>query len=137
MKRRLWLIVPRISRQPATADRQQRGRRSETLAARFLTAHGYRIAERNVRCAGAEIDLVAWEQGTLCFVEVRSTSSSRWGGPLATVTARKQHHLLRAGRAYLARLRTPPTQVRFDVVGIEWEQTPPAVSLIRGAFQDS
>ncbi len=102
-----------------------------------MTAHGYRIAERNVRRAGAEIDLVAWEQRTLCFVEVRSTSSSRWGGPLVSVTLPKQRHLLRAARAYLARLRTPPDQVRFDVVAVEWEQTPPAISLIRGAFDAS
>ena len=106
------------------------------MAARFLLRQGYRIVERNVRCAGAEIDLIAWEQQTLCFIEVRSTSSSYWGGPLASITLPKQRHLLRAARAYLARLRTPPAYVRFDVVAVEWEHTPPALSLIRGAFQD-
>ena len=53
--------------------RQQLGARSERLAERFLTSHGYRIEARNVRYPVGELDLVAWDGDTLCFIEVRAT----------------------------------------------------------------
>ncbi len=115
--------------------RQQLGRRSEEAAVRFLQANGYTIAERNVRFPVGEIDVVAWEAETLCFVEVRSASSSQWGGALASVTRPKQRRLIRAAQWYLARRKALPAQIRFDVVAIDWERTPPAMELVRGAFE--
>ena len=103
---------------------------------RWLQDHGYRVCERNVRFPVGEIDIVAQEGATLCFVEVRSTSSSAWGGPLATITHQKQQRLIRAGQWYLQRLRRVPEQIRFDVVSVEWDGTSaPRVELIRGAFE--
>ena len=115
-------------------NRQHLGRRSEEAAVRFLHANGYTIAERNVRFPVGELDVVAWEGETLCFVEVRSASSAQWGGALASVTRPKQQRLIRAAQWYLARRKALPPQVRFDVVAIDWERTPPAVELVRGAF---
>ena len=85
-----------------------------------------------------EIDIVAREGKTLCFIEVRSTSSDRWGGPLASVTERKQHRLVQAARWYLKRRPCPATEIRFDVVAIEWRRDgAPTVQLVRGAFDAS
>ena len=119
----------------AHTARQQRGQRSEQLAVCFLRSAGYQIKETNVRFPVGEIDIVAREGNTLCFVEVRATSSSQWGGPLASIDARKRHRLLQAARWYLARLRQLPLEIRFDVVAITWD-TPdrPSVELIQAAF---
>ena len=44
--------------------------------AAFLEEHGYRILEKNYRCRAGEIDLIAWHQGYLVFVEVKYRSVS-------------------------------------------------------------
>ncbi len=102
---------------------------------RFLTSSGYRIEETNVRFPVGEIDIVAREGAVLCFIEVRSTSSDQWGGPLASITGRKRLRLLRAAQWYLKRIRNEPAEIRFDVVAIDWSiDDRPAVELVRGAF---
>jgi putative endonuclease len=64
------------------------------------------------------------------FVEVRSRADPRFGGALASVTARKQQRLVLAAHHYLAGLaRLPPC--RFDVVAFDGA----AVQWIRGAFE--
>ena len=116
--------------------RRELGQRGERLALRFLTSSGYTIERTNVRFPVGEIDMIAWEGQTLCFIEVRSTSSSDWGGPLASITDRKRRRLIRAAQWYLARTRMLPQEIRFDVVAIEWGD-PPKVELLRGAFDAS
>ena len=129
MRRFSWLPRP-------DTFRQRLGRRSEALAAAFLNSAGYRIERTNVRFPVGEIDVVAREGDVLCFVEVRSTSSSQWGGPLASITGPKRRRLIQAARWYLAGKPMPP-EIRFDVLAIEWEGNTPRVELIRGAFDAS
>ena len=119
----------------AQQRRARRGARAEALARAALEAQGYRIERTNVRYPVGEIDLVAWEGATLCFVEVRSTGSLAWGGPLGSITRAKQARLIRAAQWYLAGCRTPPAETRFDVVAVLWgEGHEPSVELLRGAF---
>ena len=119
-------------------SRQSLGRRSEAAAMRLLLSEGYVIEQTNVRFPVGEIDIIAREGQTLCFVEVRSTSSEAWGGPLATIDARKQRHLIRAAQWYLSRHPTQLPEIRFDVVAITWNDSrPPTTELIRGAFDAS
>ncbi len=123
-----------------TPNEQRRalGEWSERLARQFLAGQGYVIRETNVRFPVGEIDVVAQEGGVLCFVEIRSASSAQWGGALASITDRKRQRLIRAARWYLARLRELPPEIRFDVVGIDWEPAGrPQIELIRGAFDAS
>lgn len=124
-------------RRPRHADRQALGQRSEHLARRFLHAQGYTIEAINLRYPVGEIDILAREGATLCFVEVRSTSSEAWGGPLATIGLEKQRRQRRAADWFLSRHRLPSDirELRFDVVAVAWrEEREPSVELIRGAF---
>jgi putative endonuclease len=100
-----------------TADR---GRQAEDEAARHLRAQGLEVIERNFRCRGGEIDLVARDGEHLVFVEVRLRRNHAFGGPLASVDRRKQSRILLAARHYLAR-RGDGRACRFDVVGIDGE----------------
>ena len=105
------------------------GLSAEERAAAILVAEGFRIVERNVRTRRGEIDVVAYEGGTLCFVEVRYTASLEHGGPLATISHTKKRKIIRAAEDYLltSGIDAP---VRFDVVGL----TPSTQVLLRGAF---
>lgn len=116
-------------------DRAALGRQGERLAERFLASQGYVIERSNVRFPVGEIDLIAREGRTLCFVEVRSASFQAWGGALASIGERKRRRLIRAAQWYLARQRTLPLETRFDVVAIDWgADGTPALELVRGAF---
>lgn len=113
------------------------GRRAEDEAAAYLRVRGYRVVARNVRCRAGEVDIVAYEGEVLCFVEVRSRSSCRYGTPAETVTAGKQARITRAAAAYLAGFEGAPPRCRFDVVTLTGRGARPAVALLRGAFEAS
>ena len=116
--------------------RQVFGSGNERLALSFLESHGYKIETTNARFPVGEIDVIAWHNKVLCFIEVRSTSSDEWGGPLATVTWSKQQRVIRAAQWYLQRLPQQPEEIRFDVLGITLESAQtPCYDLVLGAFE--
>jgi len=94
------------------------GRRGEEAAARYLRRHGYRVVERNLRLAGAEVDLVVEKDDLVCFVEVKSRGRSDRGDPLEFVDRNKQQRLIRAARLFCARRRWQGHGVRFDAVSV-------------------
>lgn len=92
------------------------GAQGEARAARFLARRGYRIAERNVRIGGVEIDLIATRGAVVAFVEVKTRRTSRFGRPELAVDSRKQARMIRAAAAWLQQHRGNVRRVRFDVV---------------------
>ena len=132
---RLTQWIRTLKASPLPGSRLERGRRSERLAAAFLRHQGFVVEGTNVRFPVGELDIVAWEGSTLCFIEVRSVSTARFGSAAESITFRKQRHLIRAAQWYLARQRLRPAAIRFDVVGVEWQNARPQLGLIRNAFQ--
>ena len=106
------------------------GARAEDLCAELLRAAGLRLVERNWRCRLGEIDLIAEEEGTLVFAEVRMRSPGGFGGAAESVTAAKRARLIAAARLYLT--RRPEAACRFDVFLIDG--APRHVQWIRNAF---
>lgn len=96
------------------------GRAGEERAARYLTALGYIVLDRNWRCDQGEIDIVAMHGGRLCVVEVKTRSSECFGHPFDAVDERKRRRLWRLASAWreahadLAR----GLELRLDIVGI-------------------
>jgi putative endonuclease len=114
---------------------RERGRHGEALAEQYLRRAGFRILARNLHLRHSELDIVAMERDTLCFVEVRLRSRAGFGSAAESVDARKQKQLIRAARALLARGGLPRfSALRFDVVTIDAGRQPPAIRLIRDAF---
>ena len=62
------------------------GRFGEDVAARYLTAAGLVILERNWRCSAGELDIIAADGPTLVFCEVKTRSSTLFGSPAESVT---------------------------------------------------
>ena len=104
------------------------GARGEHIAADVLERAGYRLVAanfklpvgRNLRGAvvQAEIDLVAYDGETLCFVEVKTRASDRFAAPEANVDLRKQRQISRAARAYRRALGVGAEPYRYDVVSV-------------------
>ncbi|MGF1453068.1 MAG: YraN family protein [Opitutales bacterium] len=98
-----WTQVRRaLSRQmdAAMPERARRGRDAEAFAAQELTRKGLRIVERNWRAGRDEIDLIAWDGGTLAFIEVRARQQTARAQGVATLTKRKRTALQRAITRY-------------------------------------
>jgi putative endonuclease len=65
-----------------------------------------------------EIDLVAYEGDTLCFVEVKSRASDWFASPETNVDRRKQRQISRAARAYRRMFDLESEPYRYDVVTV-------------------
>lgn len=100
----------------------QLGRNGETLAARMLQRHGWRILDRNYRAGRREIDLVARRGRTVAFIEVKTRAGTGFGDPLEAVTARKRTEISRVARDWIARRGRPGDEYRFDAIAIVWER---------------
>lgn len=133
--------------------RAARGRAGEQYAQTLLERRGYRIVDVNVRSGaksdglGGELDIVAWDGDTLCFVEVKTR---RGHGPetvpAAAVTPAKQRQIARLALAYVARCGllsgAEEIPLRFDVVSVVLspgrEPTDPSAvrraEVLKGAF---
>ncbi len=95
------------------------GSRYEEQAAAFLAEQGLVILERNYRCRGGEIDIVAREGKTYVFCEVKYRKTSMSGDPAEAVDGRKQRKIYLAASWYLREHRLPEdTPCRFDVVAL-------------------
>ena len=110
------------------------GQEWEDLAARHLERAGYRIVARNYRTKAGEIDFVAQDGPTLCFIEVKGRHTLAFGAPAEAVTAEKQRRIWNAAQLYLQKRRERPV-CRFDVVAIDASAGPTRVWLLRGAFE--
>lgn len=117
------------------SDQQQFGSRGEDLAAAYLTAKGFTVAERNVRFPWGELDLVCRKGREVVFVEVKARAGTAYGHPEEAVTRAKQRHLVRSAQAYMANhpeLRAAP--YRIDVIAITYRDgRDPAIVHIRNA----
>ena len=101
--------------------RRELGRAGERRAWRYLRRQGLRLIARNWRCELGELDLIARQENTVVFIEVRSAGASRpfAGAPEHTVGPEKQRRLRRLARTWLQRSPWTPEGVRFDVVALE------------------
>jgi putative endonuclease len=131
------------------------GARGERLAADLLERAGYRLVAanfklpvgRNLRGAivHTEIDLVAYDGATLCFVEVKTRRSDEFNAPEANVDLRKQRQITRAARAYRRTFGVEHEPHRYDVVALVLpdeaqdveESKPPRAELFRNFWTDA
>ena len=127
------------------------GKRGEELAAAYLERAGFSIVAANFvvpvgrsrlgAVINAEIDLVAYDGETLCFIEVKSRLSDWFAPPEVNVDRRKQRQIARAARGYRRIFDLVNAPYRYDVVTVvlpaEEEQNPgPDVQLLRNYWSE-
>ena len=100
------------------AAKDDLGRRGEALAAAYLEVRGYRIIDRNWRCAQGEIDLVATIGERVVFVEVKTRSGLGYGHPLEAITLQKLARLRRLAHAWCAAHPGGAREIRIDAVAV-------------------
>jgi putative endonuclease len=117
-----------------TLRRQRLGKSGEDQAVRELARRGYAILARRYRTRHGEIDIVAEDQGTLVFVEVKARATADYGVAADAVTIHKRHKLTSMAVEYLTRMRIVDRPCRFDVVAIDDVAGTPRITVIQGAF---
>lgn len=125
----------------ATADA---GFQGELASYFYLRKLGFTVVARQWRTPQlrGEIDLIAWEGDTLCFIEVKTRSARGLVTAEAAVDEDKKRMLRRVAAAYKRQLPlhkgglklAEKAPCRFDVVSIYLDSMPDGMELIRNAF---
>ncbi len=107
------------------------GDAAEDKALQHISSEGLRLITRNYCTKFGEIDLIAEDNDTLVFLEVRFRKNDHYGSALESVTTRKQKKITTTARYYLAENNIGESRpIRFDVVGI----TQNKIQWIKNAF---
>lgn len=114
---------------------QKTGALGEDLALNYLEKSGYRIIQRNFKCKFGEIDIIAYSNKTLTFIEVKTRSTDQFGAPEESVNRAKQERQKRIAQYYFFKKRIPPEiPCQFDIVSIKLANKNPEITLIKNAF---
>jgi putative endonuclease len=87
----------------------------------FLTRKGYRVVARRWSAGNlpGDVDLIAWQDQLLCFVEVKTRTAHDATAAEVAVDSHKRNLLRRLARQYVRQLpQEVAPQVRFDVVSV-------------------
>jgi putative endonuclease len=129
------------------------GQRGEALAIEHLERAGYQIVAGNFRVpigrntrgvlVDAEIDVVAYDGPTLCFVEVKTRASDEFAAPQTNVDLRKRRQITRAARGYRRMFGLLGEAYRYDVVtlvlpGAEKQiEAAPRIEILKNFWTDA
>jgi putative endonuclease len=119
---------------PPRMTRTELGALGEQLAVDHLTASGMTVLARNWRCRWGELDVIATEKGhgSVVFVEVKTRTTSEFGGIEEAVTPDKVRRLRRLAGLWLAEQDTRWPGVRIDVVGVRIGARQPELVHLKG-----
>lgn len=132
----------------AASGSKATGEIGELIARRHLENEGYRIIFSNFTCPigrnniGAlvrgEIDIVALDGDTLCFVEVKTRQKDDIADPLASVDLHKQRIITRTARYYRRIFAVKDMKYRFDVVTIVAPESEfPRIGLLKNYWTEA
>lgn len=97
----------------------QFGELGEEKAVIFLKNNGFEIIERNIKIAGAEVDIIALdkEHQELVFIEVKLRTRAGRGSPSLAVDRAKLNKIARAAEVYIWKKKLQ-LDYRFDIIAI-------------------
>jgi len=116
-------------------EKKELGKKGEQLALRYLKKSGYRIIQTNYVCKLGEMDIVAQENDTLAFIEVKTRTSTTFGPPQLAVNSAKQMQLSKVALNFLKEKKLEDLKARFDVVAILLGPRGEEIELIKDAFE--
>jgi putative endonuclease len=111
----------------------EKGRRAESLAARYLRARGYRIWKTNWRWGKRELDLITLHRNELVIVEVKARMDNAVNEPSEVVDRDKQRNIVLAADAFI-RLHGCSWPTRFDVIAVIYQGSELEIEHIENAF---
>lgn len=99
------------------ASHNDTGKKGEALAAIWFEEKGYTILHTNWRHKNLEVDIIATNNNTLHFIEVKAVTTLKFGHPEDKVSEKKIRNLINASEEFL--FQNPQWQrIQFDVLSI-------------------
>ena len=99
-------------------QRHKLGAKGEKIARRLLKNKGLDILCNNYRVKAGEIDIVALDAKTICFVEVKTRSKSDYYRPADGLKSKQESRIIKAGLKYLQSINLEKPSYRFDLIEI-------------------
>lgn len=103
------------------SNTQIQGKSAEDKACIYLKNQGLKVLGRNLLCRMGEIDILAIDNKTIVFIEVRQRSNNLYGGAAASIGKQKQHKIILTANYFLPRIYNyigHKMVCRFDVIVI-------------------
>lgn len=94
------------------------GKYGEDIAEDYLKKQGYFILSRNFRSHHGEIDIVAKDNSSIVFIEVKTRYSNYYGIPCESVNRYKQMKLCKVAKYYIYLNKLTTCNFRFDVLEV-------------------
>lgn len=115
---------------------KDKGDITEQFAADYLTQQGLKCVGKNFHSRYGEIDIIAVEENTYVFVEVKYRKNSTYGGAISTISRKKQEKLKLCAAFYFQQLQLNEynTACRFDVIALEGDLNHPEITWLKNAF---
>ena len=112
------------------------GNDGEARASAYLEEKGFEIIERNWRTNRGEIDIIAFKNDTLVFVEVKTLPNGTLDMIQRELNYQKRERILKTSKRFLLKHRKyNNSYVRFDVIVIDMPGMEP-VYHIENAFTE-
>jgi ribonuclease HII len=112
------------------------GRWGEKRAIKFLQNNGYKILNQNVRTRNGEVDIVAEDNGTVVFIEVKTRFSQNFGRGEEALSLFKQRRLIKVAFQIMKNRHLADRDFRFDVLSLFWDRDKKwKMGLIKNAFE--
>ena len=108
----------------------------ENKAADYLVQAGYSIIERNYRTKGGEVDIIAFKDNVVVFVEVKTLPNGTPELLQTELNHRKLQRIVKSSKCFLLKHRQySNSYIRYDVIVIDMPGVPD-VYHIENAFTE-
>ena len=112
-------------------NNRELGAKYEQEACEYIASLGMHVLARNWRTRNGEIDIVARDEDTIVFIEVKFRKSNKKGDALEQINYKKQQQIRHMAVEYLHYIgKGENTKIRFDCVGITGDN----FKYVKGAF---
>jgi putative endonuclease len=113
-------------------ERMKLGIEAEEAVCRYLQVHHYRILDRNWRRPWGELDIVAWKDSAVHFIEVKASRQHAEGfAPYLRANGWKMHKVHRTAQTWLSAHRYgPETEWQLAVASVIMDPAGPTIEII-------
>ena len=117
------------------------GQAGEDLTAEHYQKQGYKLLERNYIFPHGkqmgEVDLIFFKNNEIVFVEVKTRTNNKFGGPFEAVDFFKQRKLIKTAKLFLQlHPKWQDCNFRIDVAAVDIDNAEQPVIIIANAIED-
>jgi len=107
---------------------KSKGNIAEEIACEFLKNNGFKIIERNFYFKGGEIDIIAFKDNTLHFIEVKSGKNFE---PIYNITPAKIKRIIKGAYIYMRQKKFASSPFCIDAIVIKGDSIENSVEFLQ------